>query len=100
MVFDVELILDAKRSDAELGEHLLGAFLAAAPASDPVVDHDTQSGRATVAFEVDAGDMNAASAAVSEIVRAVISSLGREKTVGSLISARSLLPKRTVRSLA
>lgn len=78
MIFDVELILDAKRRDAELGEELLEAFLAAAPASDPVVDQDTESGRTTVAFEVDAGDMNAAAAVAIEIVRATVSGLGRE----------------------
>lgn len=78
MIFDVELILDAKRRDAELGEELLEAFLAAAPASDPVVDQDTGSGRTTVAFEVDASDMDAAAATAIEIVRAAVRGLGRE----------------------
>lgn len=78
MVFDVELTWDAKRRDAELGEWLLEAFLAAAPASDPVVDQDAESGRTTVAFEVDASDMDAAAVAVIRIVCAAVGGCGRE----------------------
>jgi hypothetical protein len=78
VIYDVELILEAQRREAELGEELLEAFLAAAPASDPVVDQDTESGRTTVAFEVQAGDMNAAAAAAIEIVRTAVGGLGRE----------------------
>ncbi len=78
MIFDVELILEAKRRDAALGEELLEAFLAAAPTSDPVVDQDTESGRTTVAFEVDASDMDAAAAVAIQIVRAAVGGLGRE----------------------
>lgn len=99
MVFDVELILDAKRRDAELGEQLLGAFLAAAPASDPIIDQDTESGRTTVAFEVEAGDVDAAFAAAIEIVRAVASRLGGEG-LSALKPAYRLLPTRPVRSRA
>lgn len=53
----------------------------------------------TVAFEVDAGDMNAAVAAATEIVRAVASGLGRERW-SALKSAYRLLPTRPVRSRA
>jgi hypothetical protein len=78
VIFDVELILEAQRRDAELGEELLEAFLAAAPASDPVVDQDTETGRTTVAFEVEAPAMNAAARAAIEIVQAVFDQLGSE----------------------
>lgn len=78
MIFDVELILDVTRRDADLGEELIEAFLATAPSSEPVVDQDTESGRTTVAFEVDAPDMKAAAASAIEIVRAAVGGWDRE----------------------
>lgn len=82
MIYDVELILEAQRRDAELGEELLEAFLAVAPASDPVIDQDTETGRTTVAFEVEAADMNAAAAKAIEVVQAAFDRFGTETTDG------------------
>lgn len=78
MIYDVELILEAQQRGAEPGEELLEAFLAAAPASDPVADQDTETGRTTVAFDVDATDMNAAAAAAIAIVQAASDRLDSE----------------------
>ncbi len=69
MIFDVELIFESERSDHDFGEELLEAFLAAAPGCDPVVDQNTDTGRTTVAFEVAAAKINAATARSVEILQ-------------------------------